>query len=270
MLETIKNQLLEIFGDCRHLTENQILNRPEDVFLPHVETLNQLAVLDVDDHAVEALISDKALQPAIGHIARLKRIHGLRMERQRAQAIIDSAAPWDILRGFIYYPNYLQLAEMESRGADLTPGERVVFLGSGPLPLSLIALVRRCAIQGVGIEKDPLNADLSRQVLDALALGERIEIVLGDHFVLPLSPPCSLVMVGADAIPKEEIFAHLARRLPGGMKLSYRIYEKGLRRLFDMDHVVGLPHPLREYRRIRPRPPVNNTSVFVVKENNHA
>jgi hypothetical protein len=269
MLGAIKKQLLEIFKDCRHLSENQILDRPEDVFLPHVETLNRLAALDVDDHEVDALISDRALQPAIGQIARLKRIHGLRMERQRAQAIIDSAAPWEMLKGFIYYPNYLQLAEMESRGADLKAGDRVVFLGSGPLPLSLIALVSRCAIKGVGIEKEPVNADLARQVLASLALGEQIEIVLGDHFGLPLPPPCSLVMVGADAIPKEEIFAHLAGTLPIGMKLSYRIYEKGLRRLFDMDHVGELPHPLREYRRIRPQPPVNNTSVFVVKENHH-
>ena len=270
MLETIKKQLLEIFNDCRDLTENQVLDRPQDVFLPHVETLNRLAALKIDDHEVDALISDKVLQPAIGKIARLKQVHGLRMERQRAQAIIDSAAPWEMLKEFIYYPNYLQLAEMESRGADLKPGDRVVFLGSGPLPLSLIALVRRCAIKGVGIEKGPVNADLARQVLDALALGEQIEVILGDHFGLPLSRPCSLIMVGADAIPKEEIFAHLAGTLPDGMKLSYRIYEKGLRRLFDMDHVGGLPYPLREYRRIRPQPPVNNTSVFVVKESGHA
>lgn len=102
-------------------------------------------------------------------------------------------------------------------------------------------------------------------MIAALKLGDKIDIILGDHFVLPLSVPCNLVMVGADAIPKSEIFAHLAQTLPDGMKISYRVYEKGLRRLFDRDHVQALPHPLREYRRIRPQPPVNNTSVFVLK-----
>ncbi len=269
MLEEIKHRLLEIYDDCRDLTEKQILDGAKDVFLPHVETLNRLAALDVDDHRVDTLIADRSLQPAIEKIARLKKVHGLRLERQRAMAIIDGDAPWKILSGFIYYPNYLQLAEMESKGADLKPDDRVVFLGSGPLPLSLIALVKQCGIRGVGIEKEPINADLSRRVLDALGLGGNIEVVLGDHFLLPLSSPCSLIMVGADAVPKEEIFTHLAGRLPGGMKLSYRIYEKGLRRLFDMDHVGGLVPPLKEYRRIRPTPPVNNTSVFVVKENDH-
>jgi hypothetical protein len=268
-LEAIKNQIIEIYDGCRGLSENQILADAEDRFLPHTERLNRLASLDIDDPRVDTLIADRSLQAAIAQIARLKRVHGLRMERQRAQAIIDSAAPWELLKGFIYYPNYLQLAETESRGADLKTDDRVVFLGSGPLPLSLIALVKRCAIKGVGVEKDPLNADLSRKVLATLALGEQIEIIAGDHFVLPLPDPCSLIMVGADAVPKEEIFTHLSKTLPVGAKLSYRIYEKGLRRLFDMDHVGELPPLFREYRRIRPRPPVNNTSVFVVKESDH-
>ncbi len=270
-MEEIKKTLLGIFEDCRDLTGKQVLDSAEDVFLPYAQALNRLATADIDDSLVDALIAERSLQAAIGHIAGLKRVHGLRLERRRVQAIIDSDAPWETLEGYLYYPNYLRLAEMESRGADLKSGDRVVFLGSGPLPLSLIALAKRYAIQGVGIERDSLNAELSRKVLRALGLDEQIEIVSGDHFSLPLPGPCGLVMVGADAIPKEEIFAHLAKSLPDGAKLSYRLYEKGLRRLFDMDHAVGeLPLPLKEYRRIRPEPPVNNTSVFAVKENGHA
>lgn len=269
MLKNIKDQVLAIFADCREISEQQILDLPEDPFYRQMETLNRMATLDVDEDQVDALVADTSLQPSIAHIARLKRIHGLRLERQRARTIIDSPDPWEALKEFVYYPNYLQLAQMESEGAELKTDDRVVFLGSGPLPLSLIALVKRCGIKGVGIEKDPLNADLSRQVLASLALGGQIEIILGDHFVLPLSQPCSLIMVGADAVPKQEIFTHLAGTLSMGMKISYRIYEKGWRRLFDMDHVSELPQPLNEYRRIRPEPPVNNTSVFVAKGNAH-
>ena len=245
MLEKIKEQLLAIFEDCREISEHQILDLPEDPFYPQMETLNRMATLDVDDDQVDTLICDRSLQPAIGHIAKLKRIHGLRLERQRARTIIDSRDPWEMLKAFVYYPNYLQLAEMESEGAGLKADDRVVFLGSGPVPLSLIALVRRCGIKGVGIEKDPINAELSRRMLSALALDGQIDIILGDHFMLPLPEPCNLIMVGADAVPKTEIFSHLAGTLPGGAKLSYRIYEKGWRRLFDMDHVGDLPNRLR-------------------------
>jgi hypothetical protein len=155
---------------------------------------------------------------------------------------------------------------MEFGGAELNRGDRVLFLGSGPLPLSLIALVSQHAVKGIGIEQVPAHAELSRKVITSLELSVQIQIIRGNHFVLPLPHQCSLVMVGADAMPKEEIFAHLAKTLPTGTKLSYRIYEKGLRRLFDVQSVFDLPANLREYKRIRPKPPVNNTSVFLVKE----
>jgi len=72
-------------------------------------------------------------------------------------------------------------------------------------------------------------------------------------------------MVGADACPKDEIFAHLAKTVPGGTKISYRIYEKGLRRFMDDQPVAAIPPEFEEYARIRPKPPVNNTSVFLIK-----
>jgi hypothetical protein len=72
-------------------------------------------------------------------------------------------------------------------------------------------------------------------------------------------------MVGADARPKDEIFAHLAKALPGGTRLSCRIYEKGLRRLLDDHALSDLPPGFTEYARIRPEPPVNNTSVFLLR-----
>lgn len=81
-----------------------------------------------------------------------------------------------------------------------------------------------------------------------------------------LKEKCELVMVGSDAVPKEEIFSHLSHVLSPGTKLSYRIYEKGLRRLFDQNPVENLPGQWVEYDRIRPEPPVNNTCVFLIKE----
>jgi hypothetical protein len=53
--------------------------------------------------------------------------------------------------------------------------------------------------------------------------------------------------VAAQAEPKKAIFDHLVDVLPAGTKLSYRIYEKGLRLLLDT----------------APKPPVNNTVVFL-------
>jgi hypothetical protein len=79
--------------------------------------------------------------------------------------------------------------------------------------------------------------------------------------------PSTLILIGADAMPKAEIFDHLAAILEPGQLISYRIYEKGLRRLFDGTSIFDLPSEFRECRRVRPEPPVNNTSVFATRAN---
>ncbi len=70
-------------------------------------------------------------------------------------------------------------------------------------------------------------------------------------------------MVAAQAEPKKEIFDHLASVLPAGTKISYRTYEKGLRRMLDTFYRYKLPERLSEYQKISPKPPANNTSVFL-------
>ena len=124
-------------------------------------------------------------------------------------------------------------------------------------------LCRLYGLRGVGIEQEPDRAELSRMVLQKLGLSDRIKIIAGNHFSLPLEEKSELIMVAAQAEPKKAIFDHLANVLPAGTKVSYRIYEKGLRRLLDTFSRYELPEPFVEYLRIAPKPPVNNTVVFL-------
>ncbi|MBW2099933.1 MAG: methyltransferase [Deltaproteobacteria bacterium] len=264
-LDSIKNEFLDIYAAIQDLTDDEILSGPEDIVRPHFERLQRLIAMDVDDHAADEMLCDREFRSVTKHISHLKMINGLRMEIERAQSIISSPDPWALIKSFPYFPNYLKLACMEYKGGNLKPGDRVVFLGSGPLPLSLVCLCKQYGVKGIGIEKVPEYAGLSIKLIEALELTEQIRIVQGNHFSLPLQDECRLVMVGADACPKDEIFAHLAKVLSVGTKLSYRIYEKGLRHLMDEQPVSELPPELKEYTRIRPEPPVNNTSVFLVK-----
>jgi hypothetical protein len=266
-LDSIKKEFLDIYTAIQDLSDDEIFNNPEGIFQPHFKRLQHLIAMDIDDLAADEMLCDQKFQSITKHIAHLKTVNGLRMEIKRANAVIADPDPWSLLRRFQFYPNYLKLAQMEYKGGDLKPGDRVVFLGSGPLPLSLICLCTQNGVEGIGIEQVPEYALLSKKVIEALELSARIQIIQGDHFSLPLEEKCNLVMVGADAIPKAEIFDHLAKVFSKGTKFSYRIYEKGLRRLMDENPVTNLPPALREYTRIRPEPPVNNTSVFLVKIN---
>ncbi len=264
-LDFIKNEFLNIYTAIRDLSDDDILDGPDDSFRPHFERLHCLAAMDVDDHAAEEILRDTEFQSAAKHICHLKAINGLRMEIESAQSIIAGPDSWTLVKQFAFYPNYLQLAGMEYRGANLKPGDRVVFLGCGPFPLSLICLCKEYGVEGIGIEQVPEYSGLSKKLIETLELTGHIRIICGNHFSLPLLEECHLIMVGADARPKDEIFTHLAKALPDGTRLSYRIYEKGLRRLLDDQSVFDLPPEFEEYTRIRPQPPVNNTSVFLVK-----
>jgi hypothetical protein len=89
-------------------------------------------------------------------------------------------------------------------------------------------------------------------VLQKLGLPDQIRIIEGNHFTLPLEEKSELIMVAAQAEPKKAIFDHLAKVLPTGTKVSYRIYEKGLRRLLDTFSRYVLPKAFEEYLRISP------------------
>jgi len=263
--ETIRSELFRMDALMKDLTTDDIARAPDRIYRSHLAQLNRLAATPVPDGVGEQLISDQSLTPVVRRLARKRRLIGSKLEIQSAQAVISHPDPWSQIEAFTYYPNYLSLARMEVDGGGLKPGDRVIFLGSGPLPLSLICLSKEYGIQGVGIEQDREIAELSKKVIQVLGLPERVSILHGDHFLLPLKAACALIMVGADAVPKKDIFEHLARICPSGQMISYRIYEKGLRRLLDDQSTFVLPGEFIERERVRPAPPVNNTCVFALR-----
>ena len=252
------------------LTDKEILQGDKAVPEPLFRQLDTLAAQNAEPATVERLLSSSELTPVRAEISRLRNLYNLRLEIEQARALLDAPDPWGTIQGFTFYPNYLQLAAMEQQGADLQAGDRIIFLGSGPLPLSLILLCSRYRLRGIGIERENNYSELSRRLIQHLGLEDRICIILGDHFSLPKTTENKLLMVAAMARPKREIFCHLARILPADSLVSFRLYEKGLRRILDQEEDVLLPDAFSPHCRIRPRPPVNNTVVMVRKVREHS
>jgi len=225
--------------------------------------LDELAALEVDEKSIDAILKSPDFDALIDSISRFRFLYNLKLENEKAKSLLESPDPWETLRNFTFYPNYLQLARTEFTGSGLKPGDCILFLGSGPLPLSLIVLCHEYGIFGIGIEEDEKRANISRKVIACLGISESIKIIEGNHFSLPLETRCELYMVAAQAEPKKEVFEHLAKILPGGTKVSYRLYEKGLRRVLDGNYPFELPSGFEEYLRVQPEPPVNNTVVFL-------
>ncbi|MDH4317148.1 MAG: hypothetical protein OEV64_02045 [Desulfobulbaceae bacterium] len=268
-MNCIKAELDNIFQSLVNLSDNDILYGSNDLFRPHLDKLNILAAIDLDDSSIDELFNDSDLKIVISRISHVKRLNSMRIEIDCARSIIESDDPWSMIMSFYYYKNYLNLARMESEGAGLQANNKVIFLGSGPLPLSLIMLYKYYKVKGIGIELKDEFVQLSRDVVAALGMDHNIKVVCGDHYSFPLDVKCELVMVGAEALPKDEIFAHLAKVVDDQTKVSYRIFEKGFRRLLDDKSCFLLPPIFREYARVHPEPPVNNTVVFAVKDCGH-
>ena len=259
----IRNQLLEIHSAVQDLSDGDILHGQAAILGPPFSRLDRLAAMEVKVGVLAQILTAAELEPVLSAISRLRNIYGLRLEIDQAHARLASPDPWAGLREFTFYENYLQLAAMEQRGAGLKVDERIIFLGSGPLPLSLILLCSQYGLKGIGIERDNSNVELSRLVVEHLGLAKRITIMHGDHFALPLKEEFRLLMVAAMARPKNEIFQYLAQNLPAGSLVSFRLYEKGLRLILDREGYFILPPEFSNYCRIRPQPPVNNTVVVV-------
>lgn len=265
-VEPLVDEIMEIYTSVRDLDDNEVLQDSSNHLKSILQRLDYLIALNINDTYVENILHDLEFTCVFDSIARFRSLYTAKLEIEHAHLILDSNNPWVMLTNFAYLPNYIQLASTEYQGAGLKPGDSVVFLGSGPLPLSLIIMCHQYGVRGIGIEQEPDRAKLSRKVVEKLGLSGQIRIKTGNHFSLPLKSKYELLMVAAAAEPKKEIFDHLAEALPARMRLSYRIYEKGLRRVLETGFQFELPEQFKEFHRIRPKPPVNNTVVFITKE----
>jgi hypothetical protein len=262
-IRKITEEIAAIHHSIKDFVDRGVYQDPTGHLKAVFRQLDYLIALDIDNRSAEDILSNFRFNSAFDAISTFRSQYTAELEAEQAESILKSEDPWNALTNFTYLPNYIQLAQTECRGAGLKPGDTVLFLGSGPLPLTLIILCHQHGLNGIGIEQYPERVELSRRVLEKLGLSSQIRIIHGNHLMLPLAETSDLVMVAALAEPKKEIFDHLASVLPAGTKISYRTYEKGLRRMLDTFYRYKLPEQLREYLRIPPEPPANNTSVFL-------
>ncbi len=261
-LQEVKERLLEIDSLISGLGEQEVMYGPKELVGSLFEEIGRLAQQEVKEGEMGSFLRDPSLREPLRRISRLRTCYNLRLEREACEEILASADPWETLRGFRFYRNYLTLVETEGKAAGLERGERVVMLGCGPLPITLIVMARTFGVKGLGIERDRGWASLAQRVLEKLGLSREIEVAAGDHKLLPSLGNYKLVVIAALAEPKQEIFDLLASSIPRGAFISCRLYEEGLRAILYETAPFRVPSALEEVVRIPPSPPVNNSVVI--------
>ena len=138
--EPIIGEIREIYSAIKVLTDVEIYQDTSNHFKAVFQRLDYLIALDISDKRAEELLSNSGLNVTFDVITRFRSMYIAKLEFEHAKSILKSSDPWEALKNFVHLPNYLQLARTEYQGSGLKPGDHVLFLGSGPLPLTLIIL----------------------------------------------------------------------------------------------------------------------------------
>lgn len=275
--DQIRRRFWDAYETLRDLSDEEILSGPYEVFEPAYAQLRDLGT--VNPGGDTASTCSKSYFQNIG----VRLIHLIEMIEQRfeldaARLVNASADVWESLKTLPSYAGYVEEVRMEYFSADLKKGDKVVFLGSGPLPMTPILFYQEHGVESVGIEKNSSHAELSQDIINRLGLSDHVKIVKGDHFSLPLRQKFELLLLAYRAEPKEEIFGHLAKVLEDRAKVGYRVPEKssnGHLSLADLLVLIqhngyfrsnGLPSGFREYCRVPPEPPNVYALVMTIKE----
>lgn len=151
------------------------------------------------------------------------------MEVHWARRIIAAPSPKRELVQFPYADNYTELVHREIRlveetGLQLTPHCQVCMIGTGPLPLTALELIRQ---RGVLVD----HVDISKQALELCALvGERLDTycgyIGGDGASVQFEQQYDLVVIaglaGATMLEKQAIVDNVLPALAANGRLLIR------------------------------------------------
>ena len=106
---------------------------------------------EIDFDSAKHILDDEKMNKALQLIRKFYVYIGARLERENAMKILESDNPREVLDSFHFYDRYIGLIENEMQLAKFNEKKTFVFLGSGPLPLTLIMfnMVTGCKCIGI-------------------------------------------------------------------------------------------------------------------------
>ena len=169
-------------------------------------------------------IDDEALRKRLNRIWAER---GFSMEKYFAQQ--------QNIQSFDFYPKYKKLMKFDSLMLRKVIGRReyakVIFVGSGPLPLSLKLL--RINIPKVGFDINPEAVELAKKSVPKDRFGRKILYKEGDFFNIKIMEKKPVIVYIAGLIQnKIEGLARLIKQLPKGSILIVRTVANDKRKLF--------------------------------------
>ncbi len=232
-----------------------------------IEILDEVEIIahdkTIDFDSAKHILDDEKMNKALKLIRKFYVYIGARLETENALKILESDNPTETLDSFHFYDRYIGLIENESQLAKFNDQKTFVFLGSGPLPLTLIMFNKVFGCKCIGIEQLEDVAELSRKVLKKLELDKNIEIIVGDEKSIE-NLDYDIVMVAALAEPKDRVFSNIWEFVDEKTPVIYRTYT-GMRAILYSPVLDKDTRGFHKEVMMLPTGKTNNTSVLIRK-----
>ena len=240
----------------------------DDVAIDEViEILNEVEVIahdkTIDFDSDKHILDDEKMNRALKLIRKFYVYVGARLEMENALKILNSDNPREVLDSFHFYERYIGLINNESKLAKFNDEKTFLFLGSGPLPLTLIMFNEVFGCKCIGIEQQEDVAQLSRKVLKKLNLDNDIKIVIGNENTIA-DLDYDILMVAAFAEPKERVFSNIWDVVSEKTPVLYRTYT-GMRAILYSPVTEKDTRGFHKEVMLLPTGNTNNTSVLIRK-----
>ena len=197
---------------------------------------------EIDFDSAKHILDDEKMNKALQLIRKFYVYIGARLERENAMKILESDNPREVLDSFHFYDRYIGLIENEMQLAKFNEKKTFVFLGSGPLPLTLIMFNMVTGCKCIGIEQFEDVAEL-KTIADL------------DYDIL---------MIAAFAEPKDRVFANVWEVVDEKTPVLYRTYT-GMRAILYSPVTNKDTRGFHQEVMLLPRGKTNNTSVLIRK-----
>ena len=158
------DKIKTIAGSFKNYGDYEFHEMPLDDIIPLLDSMEEIAHdLTIDFDSAKHMLDDKKMNEALKIIRKFYVVLGTRLETEKAEEILQSDDPWTTMESFHFYDRYKGLIKNENQLVKFTPEHKVVFIGGGPLPLTLILFNQIFESQGVSIEVMPEVVELSLQ-----------------------------------------------------------------------------------------------------------
>jgi hypothetical protein len=267
-LNIIKPHILAFARKIEKFTPRMLGALPPDELYRLYQILDDLAHMDAGAHLASLILEEeeiKTVLPVIrAYYAMFFSIH----EKQLAETLIHSQDPWKTLSGFPLYPRYEALIKGQMEAVPGLPEKKFIFIGCGPVPMSLIFMARLYETRCLGLDTSEKSVLAAKKVIGALGLEDLVDIVQGDDTSLE-NLSWDAVLVAALAEPKKRIFENLQRILSiqnRAIPVIYRTYT-GMRAVLYEPVSPSDTKGFRIIKKVFPTGRVNNTTIFAELEN---